>query len=200
VSKKFLIVLIAVLLVLVGSVLAYQQYMVRQPQYSLKCLGEACKAHDLQGFRKYVAVDDVVSSAVDDLLVVIAAEDQAKSKNEWEQLGSAMGAGLIQIMKPSLIQQAKANIERSVETGDFNNLQFGDAKSASVSGEDIGNISVGKVNIDGKVAHVDMEIYSSKEKRTTKLDIVMRNMGDYWQIASIGNLKDILLQARHLAK
>lgn len=194
-SKKFLIIVVVVLALLAGGTFGVQQYYIRQPQYSLKCLADACKDHDIQAFRKYVAVDDIISSAVDDAIAVGMAEQQANTKNDMEQFGAAIGAGIVQFIKPRLIQEARAAIEKAVETGNFRNLQ-GKSSSASGSNSTSPLITLGDITKDGKIAHADININDSPSGNTIKLQVLMRDKGDYWQVASISNLKDIIAEAQ----
>lgn len=196
-SKKFIILVVSIAVLLAGGAFGFQQYYIRQPKYSLKCLADACRDHDLQAFQKYVAIDDIVSRAVDDVLSLAMEKELSKNKTEMEQVGAALGAGIVQLIKPKLVQQAKDEVKKAVEAGNLFKLQPGDAASTQNPENNTPVITLNDIRKDGKVAYADISLKNATSVKPINLKVLMRDMGDYWQVASISNLKDIVAEVQN---
>jgi len=112
--KKFLTIAIVVTAVVGGII--YWQYT-RTPKYSLWQAKKAIEQHDLASFEKYVDVEGVVNSLIDQILEI--STEETKPQDEWEQLGETIGEGLIMLLKPQLTKILKQQIAEYVETGKF---------------------------------------------------------------------------------
>lgn len=168
--KKKLLIGLPALLIILG--LFVWIYVRSTPQYSLFLTSSAIRAHDYKTFTKYVDIDTVVSNVIDDALAQ-SAKEQAKAPqgDQWYQLGQSFAQGLITAMKPTLIQKAKDEVQKEVETGTFKNNYS--------SNNLVVQFFAIKVKQDGKVADVTIPANNPKNK---PLVVKMRQTNGYWQI------------------
>jgi len=82
------------------------------PQFALGEIRAAIRSHDLEKFEKYVDLDSVASEAVDDVLT-----DSVQRALGAGALGNFIGASLVGLVKPNLVQALKQQIIHYVETG-----------------------------------------------------------------------------------
>lgn len=140
----------------------------RSPQYAIRQIGAAFKAHDIQSFKKYVDLDGVAADTVS--LVQATRSD-----------GSGLGAALAVTMTGPLQETAKRSITNFVETGGSGPVilyDFLDVDS-SFAGVDY-------VKRDGKIAVVGLRFMTPH--RATKAhvyEVRMRDLGSHWQVAGV---------------
>ena len=168
--KKYLLIGLPVLLIVLG--LFVWLYVRSTPQYSLYLISNSVKAHDYKTFTKYVDINTVVSNVIDNALAESAKEEaKAPQGDQWYQLGQAFAQGLITAMKPTLIQKAKDEVQKEVETGTFKN----NYSSTNL----VVQFFAIKVKQDGKVANVTIPANNPKNQPLT---VKMRQTNGYWQI------------------
>lgn len=197
--KKFVtITIVLVITTLIGAVL-YWQYT-QTPEYSLLQAKKAVEQHDLASFEKYVDVEGIISSLIDQTLEM--STEEKEQQNEWEQLGEAIGKSLITLIKPQLTKIIKQQIVKYVETGRFEEKKKGrKPEEPENSLSDLWNgLSRGKsvfkgiayVKKEGKIAYVGLELFQEKYDTSLILDLKMRDKGGYWQVAEISNFSEFM--------
>ncbi|SHI66472.1 DUF2939 domain-containing protein [Propionispora hippei] len=203
-QKIILILEIALVVILLSSGLGYW-YWIHTPQYSLKQIQEAVKNHDLQTFEKYVDIDSVTSRMIDQLI-----DSKINAKNEVQDEAGNLAKGFIQFIKPQLTAMAKDQIRSLVEKGSTlqpstpGQAEPPDAPKFSVN--DIYNNKVGTpdfkgvdyVNKDGKIASVGLKLFYPKLNANVVLEVRMRKLDGYWQIAEISNIPAFLSKLAEL--
>lgn len=198
-SNKKKIVLAAVVAVIVIALLGYW-YWTKTPQYSLKQMQESVAQHDLAAFNKYVDIDSVTSRAIDQLLELKLNDP----KDVQDDTTKNFAAGLIKILKPQLVAVAKEEMKTFVEKG---TTEIPDNQSANnPKMKELLNTGSGKAefkgvaytNKDGKIATVGLDMFYPKLNSTTLLEVKMREMDGYWQIAEISNLASFVKKLEEL--
>lgn len=161
---------------------------------------ESVVKHDLAAFNKYVDIDSVTSRAIDQLLELKLNDP----RDVQDDTTKNFAAGLIKILKPQLIAVAKEEIKTFVEKG---TTELPDNQSPNNSKmKELLNTGSGKAefkgvtytNTDGKIATVGLDMFYPKLNNTTLLEVKMREMDGYWQIAEISNLASFVKKLEEL--
>ena len=114
---KTAIAAIAVIaMVVVGG--AGYWYYTTTPTYALYRLPAAMKDRNLTEFEKYVDIEGVVTSAVDQLM----SQATAKMDGEESGWGADLAKGFMELLKPRLVAMLKKGVIDSVEAGRENPL------------------------------------------------------------------------------
>lgn len=196
--KKATLAGLAVLALMIGGG-AYWAHT-RTPRYALSQAHKAFINHDLAAFEKYVDVEGLSGSYVNQLLEVFQAEAKGKSGgNAFEDLGTNLGMGLIQLMKPKLVNAVKEQIVGLVEKGRLESkpgegadgTKLDDLWGMTGNNKD-GFKGVAHVKKEGKLAYVGLRFAQEKYNTELVLDIKLRDRGGYWQIAEFSNLGDFI--------
>lgn len=206
-NKKKYFVAIGIIIVLLASVFGYW-YWTKTPQYSLRLIQEAVAKHDLPTFDKLVDLDTVISRAIDQLM-------DAKMNDPAEVRDDAMNnmaLGFLNAMKPAMISSAKDQIRSYIEKGSFDQKQNknGDNKdNPDIKVEEIYKNAGGGtaefkgvdyVKKDGKIAIVGMKVFYPKLGAHVILELKMRELDGYWQLAEINNFGEFLTKVEKLEK
>lgn len=201
-KRKIITWVLAVLLVgLLGGGGYY--YWTTTPQYSLRAIAQAIKQHDLPAFEKHVDIDSVSTRAVDQFLAV-SMNDPEEVQNDF----GGMAQGMIEMFKPQLVKIINTGVKNFVETGDFKSTDIND-KSESVSVNELWNKADGKslqvvgtkyVKKEGNLAIVGLELKAPEYETNLVMDLKMRDMGGYWQLAELSNLGDIIKETTRMEK
>lgn len=194
-NRKVLIAVAAVACTLASGLvvgLAYW-YWTRQPAYSLRQAQKAVQQHDTVAFQKYVDVEAVVSSAVDQTMSA-----SLKESGGADSLGGALGAGLIQMMKPRLVEAARTGLLRAVE-GKPETTEGAAKPGDSPFSRAFANPSaftVGETSVAGKMATVKLKIRSDWHEHDFTADIRMRDAGGHWQVTEVADLADLIAEGQ----
>lgn len=186
-------ILTAVLLVVVaaGGFWYWQIKVKGSPSYALHQAAEAAENHDLQQFKKYVDVEGVSERLVDD--VVSQATEQTTASSAAERLGQNLGRGLAELMKPRLAEEVQDGIERFVETGE---VAGGLGDRVAVSPDSLAQVFQGiqGTEINGSMALVRLRIQDMRADSLATVELRMREMDGYWQVAEIANASALLAE------
>ncbi len=193
-NKKSLLFIGLIVLVVIGSIGYW--YWIHSPQYSLKIIQESIAKHDLQTFEKHVDIESVTSRAIDQLI-----DSKINNKNEVKDESiSNFAKGFIQMLKPQLVAMAKDQIRSYVEKGTVETTPKDNANAPDFSINNIYKTSSGSpefkgveyVNKDGKIAIVGIKFFYSKLNLDAILELKMRDLDGYWQVAEFNNLNDFI--------
>ena len=212
--KVKIVALALTLAILSGGGYAFWSWT-RTPAYSLRQIQTALEAHDVAKFEKHIDVQSVSSRLIDDLTG--KALEESKPQSGAESLGTAFAVGLIQLVKPRLVEAIQEQAARLVEEGNFETSPF--AESKTKKGEDVSLRNLSKqigadedsftgityTNQRGKIALVGLGFRNQQLRSDLVLELKMRDMGGYWQLVEFSNLVELLdeieqLQAARLAE
>lgn len=169
-------------------------YWTRTPQYSVNRIAHAITSHDVALFEKHVDVESVSARLIDDLLADVTAK---QAETEGSSMGSALAAGLIQFMKPRLVQIVREQTIRFIETGSFSKHDSSTDDSESANLEDLSRglgakrdsfRGIGHVRTEGKIALVGLKFSNADLDTTLTIEVKMRNEGSYWRVVELTNL------------
>ena len=191
-------------IIIIGGTIAYWQWT-KTPKYSLNQIINSVEDRDVTTFQKHVDVNSVASRLVDDLSGQIFSE----SNDELGEFGSAMGEGLMQLIKPRLVALIEEQTLRYVERGTLWDSDF-ELESDGDQDLKVDNITDGigleqenyqdvdYVRKDGKTAYVGLKFQHGEFDESITLEIMMRDLGGYWQVAELSNMKDIIEKINRL--
>jgi hypothetical protein len=200
---------IAVLIILLMSGAGYYYYTTT-PTYSILQIKKSVDTHDVVLFQKHVDIDTLYTRLIDDVMSAQMAKMAGESDGHgWEKMGAAIGAGMIQMMKPTLISSLKNSTLQYVETGN--------AKAAEDSKPDgsVPEAGLGKekANLDGmmknfglkdkksldykiikqgKVATVVVPYDNEELDMPMEMQFTLRDQGGYWQLVQFNNAGELI--------
>lgn len=194
-------VLAVFLLALLGGGGYY--YWTTTPQYSLRAIAQAVKQHDLPAFEKYVDMESVSTRAVDQLLTV-SMNDPEEVQNDF----TGIAQGMIEMLKPQLVKAIKSEVENFVEKGNVETAKNQDKNGPAVVKDLLNKTEDNSIKVmgtkyvkkEGNIAIVGLEIKVPEYDSTLVVDFKMRDMGNYWQLAELSNLGDVINENERLEK
>lgn len=195
------IILPVLALLVAGSAVGYWHWT-QTPTYSLRQIQKAFETHDVDKFEKYVDIESVSSRLIDD--VMRHASKESESKSGAEGLGAAFAAGLVQLMKPRLVEIIQEQVARLVEEGNIE-MPGDEAGEATLQGisEKIGAGGQSFTGIrytkqQGKVALIGIGFRNAQLDADLVLELKMRDRGSYWQLVEFSNLAELMEETKAL--
>ncbi|WP_139361861.1 DUF2939 domain-containing protein [Hymenobacter sp. CRA2] len=200
--KRLLLILVLVVLV-VGGYLYYRD-LTTGPKFALGQAAKAVHDHDVSSFEKYVDVESVTGSLVDQVA------DQGKALGMMLPGGGLVAKGMLGLAKPQLAKAARKEVQRFVETGSLEaaaesqpqrlvKVSLAGLASKVISPESSFK-GVKYVNEQGEQALVGLEFTQPKFDTTMVLEVKMRDRGEYWQVTEITNLGQTLAHVARMEK
>jgi len=190
--KKVYIICIIIFFLLATAGIIFRQYTTT-PKYTLLQIKKAFDQHDLTSFEKYVDIEAITNSLIDQFLEKSFELNRTKDKEKI--ITQSLYKGLIDILKPKLNTIAKDQIADIIETGKFETQKKKeDAKDKKSSfsntlgrSDKVKNIFQGieYEKKEGKICYVGLKILNEKSNTTSTIDIKMRNKGGYWQVVEV---------------
>jgi len=174
----------------------YHYYYKQTPKYSLYQAYNAYEDHDITTFRKYVDIEGLSSNIVDDL-IKHSIETAEKSTDEWEEMGQKSAEGLVELLKPTLIDLISKQISELVETGNIEEREKGEGISnlwRNTVEDKIKFEGVKYIKKDGKLAFLGLNYYKQEKNSEINIELKMRRIENYWQVATINNLNQLLVK------
>ena len=199
------IILSAVVIILLMGYLGYS-YWTRTPKYSLYQIAKAIRHHDVELFNKHVDVNTLTNRLIDDLILSTPKQKEEEEETSvWEKLGSEIGKGLVNLMKPRLAEITKEQIEKYIETGDFKKPEDKISGENSISLSEIQK-SIGKTftgmkstKEEGKIALVGIGLFNERVNKEVILELKMRKKeGGYWQLVEFANVPALVKELQKL--
>ncbi|SHI45510.1 Protein of unknown function [Hymenobacter daecheongensis DSM 21074] len=197
------IILLVVLAALVAGGYYFYHSLTTGPKYALMQAAKATQTHDMAAFERYVDVNSVTGSLVDQ----VAAQ------------GSALGLlnpggfalrGALQLLKPQLAKAARKEVQTYVETGSLEAAAATQPERAvkvsmlgmasKVVSADSKFKDVKYVNEQGDQALVGIEFTQPKYDTTLVVELKMRDRGDHWQVTEITNTGELIKHVARLEK
>jgi hypothetical protein len=167
----------------------------RSPEYSLKRLADAIEQHDVLTFQELVDVDAVVGRFID-VAMAGAAGDTADG-GFFDNLAQ----GIVDMMKPRLVEAAKSGIMEFVEkgapessgTGADDEAPLNMLKNTSMLDKDAFK-GISAVTREGKTALVNLDFANARIDSTVTVQLRMRDLKTHWQVSEIANAKELLTE------
>jgi len=205
IKMKKLIVgfIIAFFIIFITGSVYYWQYT-KSPKYSLLQAKNAFEQHDLDNFKRYVDVEGIANSLIDQLIELVTDKGQS-TKDQGVQSIESLYSGVVTLLKPQLSKLATQQIVKLVETGRLEkSQQETKPKEPNFLLLNILNIwnKIGDKNSpfqgikyikkEGKIVYVGLIFYYKQYNTELILELKMRDKGDYWQVAEFSNLTNYI--------
>lgn len=197
------IVLISTALLIVLAVIGGYWYWTTTPNYSIQQIKKSIENHDVTTFKKHVDTKSLSNRFVDDVI------DRTTNENlSSGELDSALGAGIAKMMKPRLTEALEEQIIRLVERGGITEndteVDSGEASLDNLAdniGFDENQISgIEYINKQGKTAYLGLGFEHAQLDTTMIIELLMRDLGSYWQVAEFSNINELINQVTELEK
>ena len=193
-KKPILIISIIIFIGIIGGFL-YWSY-VTSPKYSLLKIKDAIDQHDITAFEKYVDVEGLALRALTELPGIVSAEKGANF------LGEEGAQVLLGVVKDSLTRIVKESVRTFVERGHFSQSLTDSGIISKVLKqvpiESFKVLSMQELRKEGKICIVPLNIQVEDYDGNAVLEFMMRDKGNYWQIAEISNLGNFIDQISEL--
>lgn len=197
---KIFIAAILLVLIIIGGSLAYFNFYVKTPEYTLKAVQEAVENHDINEFNKYVDVDSVVAGVTNNMVDGIIATQS----NLPEEAKIAMNS-LATMFKAPLNASLQEGLNNFVKTGNWQSGNLTDdgqgamidsdmilvqSGIADLSFESIENIDVNK---DNGTAKAQIKAMQAEMNKAFIFDVTLEEQADgYWKIVSVDNFDEFI--------
>ena len=205
-KRKLLLSVLGLVAVSVGGF----YYYTTTPTYSVMQIRNAVQDHDVALFEKHVDVDTLFNRLIDDVMAQALFQAANEDNSGWSTLGSALGTGIVQMMKPALVNGLKSSTLRYVETGEL--VKGGQrvvpsavpavasdaAKKASLDGMassfGLEQLKLQDYDIEkqGKVAIVTIPYRNEQLDLPLEMKFTLRDQGGYWQLVQFNNAAEIM--------
>jgi len=159
----------------------YWWHWTGEPEYSMQRIAQALVTHDVTEFQRLVDLSSVASRAVDDIM-----------GSDLEESGP-MG----QMVKPTLVQGITDAMKKAVERGapSTDRTLTGNDRVQGLLQRLVDNFEgVKYIKREGKIAHVGLKTRVPRLGVEQTLDVMLREMDHYWQVADISNLKQYMAE------
>lgn len=189
---------------------AYRQRT--SPAYALALAAQALRAHDRTAFERRVDVDQLTSSAVDELMSHFASTALAEKIGEGaaQAMGIAVGLKLMESYKPALVSTARVNLLSAVEKGATENLfaapesetgkpHFGHLAQSAI-GQPPRFVKLGRIRQSGPLATAELILHDSVLNAPLTLRLRMERGADGWRVVRIDNAREYLDQTSRLQR
>lgn len=203
-KKRIVSVASALIIILLIGYFGYF-YWTRTPKYSLYQIAKAIQHHDVELFNKHVDVNTVAHRLIDDLIISAPKQKEEEETGEWGKVGRELGKGLINLMKPRLAEIMKEQIEKYIETGDFQKPEDEGSSENSIRLPEIQK-RIGKsftgvkfIKKEGKIVLVGIGLFNERIDKEVILELKMREKeGGHWQLVEFANIPALTKELQKL--
>jgi hypothetical protein len=202
--RKLLLSVLGLVAVAVGGF----YYYTTTPTYSVLQILNAVQDHDVALFEKHVDVDTLFNRLIDDVMAQQLTKASGDDGSGWGKLGSALGAGMVQMIKPTLVSGLKSSALRYVETGELKKPEAKPSSSSETAQSSTEKASLGgmaskfglekgqkfdyQVERRGKVAIVTIPFRNEELDLPLIMQFTLRNEGAYWQLVQFNNAAELI--------
>ncbi len=185
------------LLVIVWTIAGTYSGKDSSPQHSVDRLVEAIKQRNILTVRKYTDINLIISGLVDDLLDKTVADYQPKS--DLEAVGKAIGIGMLDTLKPSIIASGKESVVNLIEKGVFE-PKTTRKESQAISLAETWSRTEGifknyrgieYTRKEGSSAFVGLKLYHHQYDESFTLELEMVDMDGYWKAVKLVNFLEL---------
>ncbi len=183
-------------LLTVGGWFAYQKYQQARPVYALLQIKEAYENHDLETFKKHVAVGPIVNSAIDQ---VMEQNIGKTASNPLIEEGMKIADDLLALVKPRVSETIEDQVYQAVKTGKLELDNSGDLAVTSLKEAsepflegDYQFEDISSVERSGTNAVVTLKFSSRESIKPFLLKCKMTENNNDWQLTEILNAAELM--------
>lgn len=187
-NNKYVKLGIGLVVIIVAIASWWFLYYTKTPAYSLGIVKTAIQQQDIETFKKHVDLDTFLDSTIDDFL-------NSDDKSE-EMKNNPFASGLIQMIKPAMVDYAKKSIYSLVEKGTSETVKapnegVNEVANNMPSVDNKSFIGIGETKKSGKTATVELKVNDEEIGGEFTFVVAMRELNDgTWQVTKINNLAD----------
>lgn len=191
---------ILLVLIIIGGSLAYFNFYVKTPEYTLKAIQESIQNHDIDEFNKYVDIDNVVAGVTNNILDSIIASQE----NLPEEAKVAMNS-LATMFKAPLIASLQEGLNNYVKTGSWQSGNTTDDSQGAMINSDmiIEQAGLSDLNFEGidyinkneenRTAEAGIKVTQSEINQPFIFKVSLEEQADgYWKVVSIDNFDEFI--------
>lgn len=191
---------ILLVLIIIGGSLAYFNFYVKTPEYTLKAIQESIQNHDIDEFNKYVDIDNVVAGVTNNILDSIIASQE----NLPEEAKVAMNS-LATMFKAPLIASLQEGLNNYVKTGSWQSGNTtADSQGAMINSDMIiEQAGLSDLNFEGidyinkneenRTAEAGIKVTQSEINQPFIFKVSLEEQADgYWKVVSIDNFDEFI--------
>lgn len=201
-NKLISIIAVIVILAIAGTAF-YFLYWVKIPQYSLNLIRNSVEKHDVATFEKHVDLSTITGQAFDAFM----AQEMSK-----DDMNNPFVAGILQTMKPAMVESLKNGFIEYVRTGNFDaknpfddkNKQNAAAKDEESKMDSINKMEfkdIANVETEGNRAKVSLVFHDNKLEQDFTIIIGMGKLEDgTWRVDNLENITDFVQEYSETTK
>lgn len=190
---------------IVGSLIAYNRW-VSSPEYALDKIRIAVRNHDKRLFYKFVDVDSLVARGADALMS--HAQQKNTSAEDLGELGRNIADGIVKMMKPQMIDLAKAEVDALIEATSLDEQTSSSRDKASPTTStnpkkrlfglgDLENPNIVDKTVEGKITLCTLKMRNQRYGFPLDIRLKFRETDEgHLQMAEIVNLDEILAKTK----
>ena len=197
---KIFIVALVVVIIGIGGCIAYFNFYVKTPEYTLKAVQEAVETHDIDEFNKYVNVDTVVAGVTNNMLDAIIA-----SQNNLPEEAKVAMNSLATMFKAPLVASLNDGLNTFVKTGSWEATEdVKDSQGAMINSKmildqtglmDLTYLGTDYINIDEEngTAQAGIRTQQNEINQPFVFQVTLEEQPDgYWKVVSVDNFADFI--------
>lgn len=191
---------ILLVLIIIGGSLAYFNFYVKTPEYTLNAIQKSVQNHDIDEFNKYVDVDNVVAGVTNNMLDGIIASQV----NLPEEAKIAMNS-LATMFKAPLTASLQEGLNNYVKTGSWQSGNTTEDSQGAIIDSDMileqtGLIDLSfegvdyiDINEQNGTAEAGIKSVQSEVNKSFVFKVTLEQQPDgYWKVISIDNFAEFI--------
>ncbi len=186
VSKKFIAIFIALIIIIAGAYGYYHFVFTRTPEYSVNIIRTAVKNHDAETFNKHVDIDSIVNDWIDK-----EVEKDASVKND------PLASALVPVTKNILAGSIKNAVTAAIADTQANSSKTDAATSSPIDNvtADKGDLSlkdVSSVKNADDTAEITLVVENAAKKTSATIKLKASRLTDgTWKIIALENPEEL---------
>lgn len=208
-SKRAKVFLLCISVVAVGGVAIWQVSYRGSPEYALNQIREAVEEGNRLKFQNRVALDEFLSSTVDQVVALATANQLSESgeTSGWGALGTMLGGAAVEQFKPTLVQTMRTEVLEAVETGRLDSVFSREDSVGEIPLDRFGTVSglqperfrgIGAIQEEGDAALVNLRIAQPRLDTVLKLSVRMEKDESLWRVMRPEDVTAYLKDVRSL--
>lgn len=195
--KKLLLIVGILLMVAIGGFIWWKIFT-SSPKYSLLQIKKAVENHDVDSFEKYVDIESITTRVMGELPNLLGAEKDMKL------FGDEAAEIVMSLVKEPVVNMVKSSVQAFIERGTFDKTLTEKGVISKllkqIPLDSLQFVKVKEIRKEGKICSVPLEVYVEAYDGKATVEFMMRDKGNYWQIAEIRNLSEFIQQIAELKK
>lgn len=198
-NKSLKRIILGFLLAVLCGAAYYFLFFIKTPLYSINLIREAVAKSDVVTFEKHVDLDSIYNKGYTDMFIAM------ERITGEEIVSNPFGAGLLQIIKPVVVETLKAKtLEKINEQNQATNPEAPKNKIAEKATKsleskmdtaDMQLTDISTISQDGNTAHIMLTFHDTKLNQNFPLKLKMEKLSDgSWCVKAITNIVEFMTE------